>query len=498
MSKTVSTVLLVIGIVLIVFGVESLFVSMPAGLVLIAIGVILLVFRYQKIRTYSSRPAINNDQPKFTLSKKMNTENNELRARITELELLMTPEMKNEQAVKNRINDLVNQEKDLLDKINDSSKQLEKIEKKADRATSKLETAKSQLTVVREDLEYEQFALYTPQFKFQTVDEYKQKLKAIRDQEKAMIKNDTAASSISGWTVNDSKREGKKMVSDTKKLLLRAFNLECDAAVNSVRFNNYDRCVARIRKSADTISKLGKTMQIKISPAYVNLKIDELTVALEYAIAKQEEKERIRELRAQEREEAKLRKEIEEARKKIEKEQQHFKQALKDARKQLERSTDPQEKENLAEKIKNLTDRVEDLNSEMESVDYREANQKAGYVYIISNIGAFGENVYKIGMTRRLDPQDRVDELGDASVPFRFDVHAMIFTEDAPKLEKALHKAFDDRKVNMINQRREFFNVSLDEIKKVVKMNFDKTVEFVDFPPAEQYRESIKLRENVM
>lgn len=97
-------------------------------------------------------------------------------------------------------------------------------------------------------------------------------------------------------------------------------------------------------------------------------------------------------------------------------------------------------------------------------------------------------------MTRRLNPQDRVDELGDASVPFNFDVHAMIFSDNAPALENALHKAFEDRKVNMINHRREFFNVTLDEIKEVIRQNYDKTVEFIDVPDAEQYRESLKMR----
>lgn len=98
-------------------------------------------------------------------------------------------------------------------------------------------------------------------------------------------------------------------------------------------------------------------------------------------------------------------------------------------------------------------------------------------------------------MTRRLDPQDRVDELGDASVPFNFDVHAMIFSDNAPALEAALHRAFEDRKLNMVNTRREFFHVTLDEIKNVVKKNFDKTVEFIDVPDAEQYRISQKMKE---
>lgn len=138
-----------------------------------------------------------------------------------------------------------------------------------------------------------------------------------------------------------------------------------------------------------------------------------------------------------------------------------------------------------------------DINKALTDIDYRQANMKAGYVYVISNIGSFGENIYKIGMTRRLNPQERIDELGDASVPFNFDVHAMIFSDDAPALETALHHAFENRKLNMVNSRREFFHVTLDEIKEVIKSNFDKTVEFIDIPDAEQYRVSKKMRTNL-
>ena len=216
----------------------------------------------------------------------------------------------------------------------------------------------------------------------------------------------------------------------------------------------------------------------------------------EYQLKKQEEKERLKLLREEERERAKVEREINEARKKIEKEQAHYGNALKGILKQLETASDA-EREALEEKRMELQEHLGLLGKSMEQIDYRAANQRAGYVYIISNIGAFGENVYKIGMTRRLEPMDRIDELGDASVPFDFDVHALIFSDDAPALEAALHRAFDDRKLNMINTRREFFSVSLDEIKKVVKENYDKTVEFVDYPSAEQYRESLLLREHL-
>ena len=198
--------------------------------------------------------------------------------------------------------------------------------------------------------------------------------------------------------------------------------------------------------------------------------------------------------RAEMREAARLQKEIEAQRKKIEKEQTHYQTAYDRLMKQLEHSPDD---EALLSKKAELENQLKDIDKAIKDIDYREANQRAGYVYVISNIGAFGPDVYKIGMTRRLDPQDRVDELGDASVPFNFDVHAMIFSDDAPALETALHKAFEDRKLNMVNTRREFFHVTLNEIKDVVKKNFDKTVEFIDVPDAEQYRISLKMQQEM-
>ena len=249
-----------------------------------------------------------------------------------------------------------------------------------------------------------------------------------------------------------------------------------------------------MKKSAETISKLGVTMGISLTTSYLNLKIQELQLAFEYQVKKQEEKEEIRAMKAQEREAAKLQREIAEQRKKAEKEENHYERALSDLNKQLLASPEDPDLLNKKELLENTLSKIE---KSLADLDYREANQRAGYVYIISNIGAFGENVYKIGMTRRLDPQERVDELGDASVPFKFDVHAMIFSDDAPALEAALHRAFEDKKVNMVNTRREFFNVTLDEIKTVVRNNFDKTVEFVDVADAEQYRISLRMKEQL-
>ena len=151
------------------------------------------------------------------------------------------------------------------------------------------------------------------------------------------------------------------------------------------------------------------------------------------------------------------------------------------------------EKQLYVDKIKELEDRLRQLEADKATVLEREANARAGYVYIISNIGSFGENVYKIGMTRRLEPMDRIRELGSASVPFEFDVHAMIFSDDAPSLETALHQTFEKQSVNRVNLRKEFFRASLDDIEVVVKEKYNNTVIFTRIPVAKEYNETIAI-----
>ena len=353
---------------------------------------------------------------------------------------------------------------------------------------SNIKELKNELITFSDEVLVQDFGLYEPRYSF------KAELINIRNQQKAMIKDDTAVSGNIGWQVNGSEAKGRKLVRDMQKLLLRAFNSECDEIISKVKYNNYDTSVKKMERSFNAIAKLGVTMSIAITAHYYDLKIQELRLALEYQIQKQREKEQKAELRAQQREEARLQKELKEQRKNIDKERKHYEQALSNINHQISTASDDNI-EDLNQKKEEIIQSLSEIDTKIKDIDYREANQKAGYVYVISNIGSFGEGIYKIGMTRRLNPQDRVDELGDASVPFKFDVHAMIFSEDATALEAALHRAFEDRKLNLVNQRREFFRVSLDEIKDVVKNNFDKTVEFVDVPDADQYRISLKLRE---
>ncbi|MCD8011590.1 MAG: DUF4041 domain-containing protein [Lachnospiraceae bacterium] len=358
--------------------------------------------------------------------------------------------------------------------------------------SSEISEKQKQIIWMDDEILVQSFGLYTPHYVFSTALEYKDELTKIRAAQKLQIKNKTAVSGNQNWTVNGSKTDGRKMVSDTQKLLLRAFNVECDDIISNVKYSNYDASLNKINKAADAISKLGTIMHISISAQYLRLKQKELRLAFEYQQKKQQEKEDLKAARAEQREQAKIQKELEAERKKIEKEQTHYQTAFEKLNAQLVLHPDDAD---LIAKKEQLEEHLSEIGQSLSNIDYRQANMKAGYVYIISNIGAFGQDVYKIGMTRRLDPQERVDELGDASVPFNFDVHAMIFSDDAPALEAALHRAFADRKLNMVNTRREFFNVTLDEIKQVIRENYDKTVEFIDIPDAEQFRISQKMRQ---
>lgn len=367
------------------------------------------------------------------------------------------------------------------------------LEKRIEDLRRQVKELEGQLVNLEDETLMQEFGLYEPRFDFQSVDEYKARLAHVRDQQKREIRVMNDMAKTTKWTVNNSKAEGRKMVSDIQRLVMRAFNGDCDEIVRKVKFSNIEASIDAIEKSAATVDKLCRVVGLGVPSRYVELKKEEAFLSFEYAQMKENEKEKLRELKAQEREAKKLEKEIEAERKKLEKEQKQYEKALHDVLSQLENASDDN-KAALEEKRDELMANLAEVEKAVADVDYREANQRAGYVYVISNIGSFGENVFKIGMTRRLDPMDRIEELGDASVPFDFDVHAMIFSDDAPGLEAALHRHFEDRKVNLVNHRREFFQCSLEEIKEAVKSNFDQTVEFVSVPDAEQYRISEKMR----
>ena len=356
------------------------------------------------------------------------------------------------------------------------------------------EDLKNDIIELDDEILYQGFGLYKPQYNFAELDQYKERLKEIRAKQKELITKKQAVIVGTQWKVNGSEKEGKRLISENSKQAIRNFNLECDICIDKVKFNNYESIRERIRRAYELQNELNETNAIEISIEYYKLKIEELNLSFEYQQKKKEEREELRIKRELLREQEKVAREIEEKRREYEKEQLHYQNAVKKIEEQLSVEQNEERKKFLLERKEEIDNNLIDVDKALQDLDYREANHRAGYVYIISNIGAFGENVYKIGMTRRLEPEERIAELSGASVPFKFDIHAMIFSDDAPKLESALHRAFEDKKINLVNGRKEFFRVTLDEIKKVVQENYDKTVDFVNLPEAEQFRISEMMR----
>lgn len=417
----------------------------------------------------------------------------DLQNRLDKTEELLTPEMREAsrlsqllEKIKGEISDARKEQGEIVSENSRLSKESKTLSDEIKRNQKKLATFDDEFLV-------QEFGLYEPRFDFANSTQFKDELKSCRARQKELIKMINKIANGTSWTVNGSKAKGRQMVNQTTKLLIRAYNGECDEIVRKVKATNVNKSIEQVYKTAETINRLGSVMGIKVSRKYQELKEEEVRLAYEYALQKEEEKEALREAREQEREARKLAQEIAAARKKLEKEKKQYLAAYKDISNRLKDATGD-ERRDLEEKALELKAKLSDVDKAVADVDYREANQKAGFVYVISNIGSFGEGIYKIGMTRRLDPMERIRELSDASVPFNFDVHAMIFCDDAPKLEAALHHEFEDRKVNIVNQRREFFKVSLAEIEEVVKKNYDKTVEFTEVADAEQFRTSEELR----
>ncbi|MGP1567484.1 MAG: DUF4041 domain-containing protein [Peptoanaerobacter stomatis] len=337
-----------------------------------------------------------------------------------------------------------------------------------------------------------EYGIYEPRYKFITSSAYKTKLDEIRQKQSDLIKSDYAVEGFKNWNINGNKRKGKQMINKTIKLMLRAFNGECDASIYKVKYNNFSTIEKRIRKSFDDINKMNSEIQLSISINYLDLKIQELHLAYEYELKIQEEKEILREQREKDREERALQKEIEAKRQKIAKEVAHINNAINSLKEKLQNATD-EEKENIKKTISELQNSINDYEEQQKELDYRIENVGAGYVYIISNIGAFGENVFKIGVTRRLEPLERISELSSASVPFKFDVHALIFSYKAYELETALHKRFEKNRINLVNNRKEFFKVDINEIEKELEKYKDLTIEFTKQADAEEYRETLSI-----
>jgi len=335
------------------------------------------------------------------------------------------------------------------------------------------------------------FELYVNRYDFDGSKKYKDLLDNVIDKQKLLRADKKAYYCNTEWSIAGDKKKGAADTNNMLKLMASAFDGECEVLMNKVKFDNVVKFEEKIKTEFDIINKFGMYKDCHISEDYLNLKIEQLRIYHEYQEKLKEEKEEQRLIKEQMREEERVLREIEKAKEKAEKEEKVFENAIEVARKQIDSANEEQQKE-LQLKIESLQRQLEEAHQNKERALSMAQQTKRGHVYIISNIGSFGENIYKIGMTRRLEPLDRVKELGDASVPFDFDVHAIIFSENAPELENRLHRLFNDNRVNKVNYKKEYFTVHLDEIEKA--LNKEK-IEYrlTKLAEAKEYRETLAI-----
>ena len=345
-------------------------------------------------------------------------------------------------------------------------------------AEAEVEMAREELTNLRTEIVetgdiamLQEIGVYEYRHPMQDSHAYADSLKDIRDSMKQAVKDGKAVTATQNvWTVDGSEARGRKMIKDTSKLLLRAYNSDANVLVDKMRPYRVDASIKKLDQSRRTIDRLGaKPMNIAISDHYHELRTMELELVADWLAMKEEEKE---EARAE--------------RERLRKERAHYAQTIAKLR-----SEGGSEAE-----IAGLESELLDIDEAIDTVDFRAANINAGHVYVISNVGSFGEKMVKIGMTRRLEPMDRVKELGDASVPFGYDLHALVFSEDAVGLERQLHDRFADQRVNLVNLRREFFYATPDNVREALpEMGLSNIVtEFHSEALAEEWRASESTR----
>jgi hypothetical protein len=370
--------------------------------------------------------------------------------------------------------------------------QTQKQQLAADR--QRLEQLMSQVDVYSRIDEFTQVGHYeTPEYLYETAERFQVEIKSVRDSQKELISDKQAIVFPEDVEITGDKTLDRKILDGQSKLLLTAFNIKCDFLIGKVNPGNYPRTLEQIEKQANTLEKSAADLNCGFTEEYVELKFKECRLQYQFKLKKQEEMEEQRLIREQMREEEKARREYEAAVKKAEEEERIYHEMLERARQQLADAT--------ADERLVAEQRIADLERQLAEAEARGIRAKSlaeqtrrGHVYIISNIGSFGEGIYKIGLTRRLDPIDRVKELGDASVPFSFDVHAIIFAEDAPGMESALHREFTNHRVNAVNLRKEFFRVDLHRIKQAVEKISGGEADFRMTVIAEEYFETRRLR----
>ncbi|AXX29829.1 UPF0325 protein YaeH [Actinosynnema pretiosum subsp. pretiosum] len=354
---------------------------------------------------------------------------------------------------------------------------------KGEQATAELRRAQAELVETREIALLQQVGIYEYAHPLEDALAYKNQLAELKRRIKDLARGNAVTCHVN-WTVDGSAEEGQRLGRGMAKLMLRAYNAEADNAVRGVKAHTREAVKDKLTATRESIGRLGTSMRVSVSAEYHRLRLLEIDLTADHLAKVEAERERARAERERLREEAKVLKEIEREQAKLTKERAHYAAVVA----KLEQLGDETGLEQAREQLAGVDEAIAGVRD-------RAANVRLGHVYVISNIGAFGPDVVKIGMTRRLDPMDRVRELGDASVPFRFDVHALCFSKDAVALKKRLHHALADRRVNAVNHRREFFYATPEQVRALLAgFGDDHVLEYTTTAEAVEWRASDPAR----
>lgn len=372
----------------------------------------------------------------------------------------------------------------MMTQTDDSNSRLTELARENRLLRSQYEDALAEIDALRRDVEaLHDIGIYNYRHPLENAVAYQDALESIKAQIRMYISEGRAIEASTRFTFDNSLAKGRKMTAELAKLMLRAYNAEAENCVRYVKAGNLPSAEKRLTGAATSIARNASMMEMHINPDYHALRLRELELTADYQMKVQEEREAAREERARLREEQQAERELRAERERLEKERAHYANVLEAL---LDGGSD-QERRDLEGKIAEIDGRIAEN-------DYRTANIRAGYVYVISNLGSFGPGIVKIGLTRRLEPMERVRELGDASVPFGFDVHALFFADDAVGVEAELHRRFARNRVNRVNLRREYFYATPSEVKTALVEITGNLLEYTEAAEAEQYHASESMR----
>ena len=367
----------------------------------------------------------------------------------------------------------------------------EGLKEKNERLKCELDMTKKSLRKYQDEEDYidiKDMSQY--EYDYKDSKEFNEQLTRIRKKQRIMVKDKEAIICNANWEINGSLSQGQKLTRDINKLALDSFDDFCDNLIIKLRYSGIEKVKDKILKKYQKINKLLISFGSEISGKYVDLKFEEANLKCKWLMKKEEEKEEIRRREQEIKEQLKLEEEINKAKEKIQYEQTQFNTEI--ARLQEQLANEQGNKKTIMNQLKKLQDKLAKLEEKKKDVLNRQINKKAGWVYVISNDSFEGKEVYKVGTTRRLEPLTRIAELSSASVPFKFKVHSIIFSEDCFGLETALHRALDNKRWNLVNKHKEFFVCSLNEIKQEV-LKHNPTATFIDNPIDDEYELSKEI-----